>query len=86
VRHLLDGIVDLTANDSSLPRCRGVKGYLHPDLTHIQAMGLKGMATVDGDRPVVAKSHQSAQELSWKPRVVSARGMKTPVLTEGAVG
>jgi hypothetical protein len=38
VRHLLDGVVGLTPDDGSCPRCRGVDGYLHPDLTTVQAM------------------------------------------------
>jgi hypothetical protein len=63
-----------------------VSQYLHLDLTHIHTMGLKGTAAVDGDRPVVAESDESAQVLSWKPRVVSARGMKTSILIEGIMG
>jgi hypothetical protein len=63
VRHLLDGVVHLAPNDSSLPWFHGVKGYLHPDLTHIQAMGLKRTATIDGYRPIVAELGESAQEL-----------------------
>jgi hypothetical protein len=38
VCHLLDGVVDVPAHDGSLPWCSGVEGYLHQDLTHIQAM------------------------------------------------
>jgi hypothetical protein len=44
------------------------------------------MAPVDRNQPVVAKSDESAQELSWKPWAVLAHGTKTFVLTEGAVG
>jgi hypothetical protein len=61
--HLLDGVVHLAPNDSSLPWFRRVQGYLHPDLTHIQAMGLKGTAMIDGYRPTVGESDESAQEL-----------------------
>jgi hypothetical protein len=83
VCHLLDGVIHLAANDGSLPWCRGVEGYLHQDLTHIQAMGLKA---VDGDQPVVAKSDESAHELLWGPRALSARGMQKPILIEGTMG
>jgi hypothetical protein len=34
------------------------------NITHIQAMGIKGMATVGGDRPDIAESDKSTQELS----------------------
>jgi hypothetical protein len=49
-------------------------------------MGLKGTATVDGDRPIRAESNDSDQEFLWKPRVVSARGTEVSILAEGAVG
>jgi hypothetical protein len=86
VRHLLDGVVDLAPNDGSLPQRHGAEGYLHPDLTHIQAMSLKGTTTVEGDRPVFAESDECILELSWEPRAVLAHGLKTPVLVEGIVG
>jgi hypothetical protein len=61
VCHLLDGIVNLTSDDDSGPQCHGVDWYLHPDLTTVQAMGLKGSAAVDGDRFVVAEVNECAQ-------------------------
>jgi hypothetical protein len=33
VRHLLDGVIDLTTNDDSRSGHHAVDGYLHPDLT-----------------------------------------------------
>jgi hypothetical protein len=86
VCHLLDGVIDLAINDGSLPRCRGVEGYPHPDLTHIQTMILKGTSAVVGDWPVVAEADECIPEQSWEPRAVLAHGTKTPILTEGTVG
>jgi hypothetical protein len=74
VCHLLDDIVNLLPDDSSLPRCCGIDDYLHPDLIDVQVVGLKGMAAVDGNQPIVAKLNESAQELLWEPRAMSARG------------
>jgi hypothetical protein len=67
VRHLLNSVINLAPHDGSLPWHRGVNGYLHLDITNVQAVGLKGMAVVDGNQPVVAELDKSAQELSWKP-------------------
>jgi hypothetical protein len=86
VRHLLDGVINLTPNDGSYPQCCGVDGYLHPDPTIVQAMGLKGLAAVDRDRPIVAEANECAQQHSRKSRAVSARGPKASFLAEGAVG
>jgi hypothetical protein len=79
-------VVHLATNNCSLPQCHGVKGYLHRDLTHIQAVGQKGMTMVGGDRPVVAKSNESTQLLSWEPWAVSARGPEETIPTEGTMG
>jgi hypothetical protein len=50
VRHLLDGVVKLTSDDDSCPWHRGVKGYLHPDLAHVQAMDIGESARRSRDR------------------------------------
>jgi hypothetical protein len=86
VRHLLDGIANLAPDDGSYPWRHGVDGYLYPDLTTVQAMGLKRTAMVDGNRSVVAEVNECAQQHSQKARAVSARGTKISILTEGAVG
>jgi hypothetical protein len=39
-----------------------------------------------GDRPIVAESNKSAQELSWEPREVSARGPEEAILAKCTVG
>jgi hypothetical protein len=59
--HLFDDVINLTPDDDSYPQCRGVDGYLHLDLTTVQAMGLEGSAAVDGDRPIVAKANECTQ-------------------------
>jgi hypothetical protein len=59
--HLFDDVINLTTDDDSYPQCRGVDGYLHLDLTTVQAMGLEGSAAVDGDRPIVAKANECTQ-------------------------
>jgi hypothetical protein len=61
MHHLLNGIVKLTSNDGSCPWCHGVDGYLYPDLTTIQATGLKRTTVVDGDRPVEGEVNKGAQ-------------------------
>jgi hypothetical protein len=58
VCHLLDGVVKLTAADGSLPQRRRVQGYLHPDLAHVQTMGLNGMAMGEGNIPIVAEANK----------------------------
>jgi hypothetical protein len=86
VHHLLDNIVNLTSNDGSYPRYCGVDGYLHPDLTTVQAMGLKWLAAVDADRSIVTEENECAQQHSRKAWAVWAFGPKTTVLADGAVG
>jgi hypothetical protein len=86
MRHLLDGVVYLVADDGSPPRCCRVEGYLHPDLTSAQAAGLIQTAAVGGYRPVVAESDKRTQELSWDPRAVSARGLEEAILPECTMG
>jgi hypothetical protein len=49
-------------------------------------MGLKRMAVVDMDRPIIAELDESAQELSWKPHAVSVRGIEATTLTKGTMG
>jgi hypothetical protein len=44
------------------------------------------MAAVARDRPIVAKSDESTQELSWEPQAVSARGLEEAILIECTVG
>jgi hypothetical protein len=51
VHHFHDGVINLLADDGSCPQCRGVEGYLHPDLAHVQAMRLKVTTVVVGIRP-----------------------------------
>jgi hypothetical protein len=86
VRHFLNSVINLALDDGSLPLSHGFDRYLHLDLTDVQAMDLKGMAVVDGNRPVVAELDESAREQSWKTRAVSACATNTSMLAKGAVG
>jgi hypothetical protein len=86
VRHLLNDIINLSPDDGPDPRCRGVKWYLHPDLTNIKAMSLKRAAAVEGNGPIVGEADECISKDSWEPRAVLSHGTKTPVLAEGAVG
>jgi hypothetical protein len=79
MRHLLDGIINIASNDGSCPSFHGVDGYLHLNLTIILAMGLKWMAAVHGDWPIVAKSNECTQQHSWKTQAVLARVPQTTV-------
>jgi hypothetical protein len=49
-------------------------------------VGLKGTAAVGGDQLVVAESNERAQELSWEPQAVSARGPEEAILAECTLG
>jgi hypothetical protein len=86
VCHLVDGIIKLTVDNKSHPQHHGVKGYLHPDLIDVQAMGLKQTAMVQGGRPVIAEADECIPKHSWEPGVVLAHGTKTHVLSKGVVG
>jgi hypothetical protein len=84
--HLLDGVIHVTSNDCSGPRCCGVDGYLHPDLTTSQAVGLEWPAVLDRDRPVVAESHERAQQHPREARAVLAHSQQPTALAKGAMG
>jgi hypothetical protein len=60
--HLFDGIVQVTFDDGSGAWCHRVDGYLYPNLTIVQVVGLKRVATVDGNRPIVAESNECTQQ------------------------
>jgi hypothetical protein len=49
-------------------------------------MRLEWLAAVDGDRPIVAESHERTQEHPGEARAVSAYDPQPTILTEGAVG
>jgi hypothetical protein len=79
VHHLLNGVVYLVADDGSPPRCHGVS----PPGPHTHSgCGPEGTTAVDGDRPSVVEADKSAQELTWEPRALSARGLKQAILAE----
>jgi hypothetical protein len=54
VCHHLDGGVRLAVDDGPRARLRGVKGYRHTDLAHIQAIGHRLAVAVDRSVPIVA--------------------------------
>jgi hypothetical protein len=86
MHHLFDSVIHLIANDGSSPWYCRVDGYLHANLAHIQTIGLKGMAAVAGDQPVVAESDESAQKLSWEPRAVPVHGLVEAILAKCTAG
>jgi hypothetical protein len=86
VRHLLDAIVKVATDDSSLEWCCDVKWNLHLNLVSIQAVSLKWMTTVGRGQPVVAESDESAPKLSWENRAVPAHGLEEVVLAECTMG
>jgi hypothetical protein len=67
VRHLLDAIIEVAADDGSSKWCCGVERDLHPNFARIQAVSLKQTTSVGQGRPVVAESDESTPELSWEP-------------------
>jgi hypothetical protein len=60
-------------------------GYLHPDLTHIQDVGLKGTVEIEGYRSIIAEADECVPKHSLEPRSVLARGTKTLILAEGTM-
>jgi hypothetical protein len=79
VHHILNGVIHVTSNDGSGPRCHEVNGYLHPNLRIVQVVSLKRMTSVDGNGLIVAKSNERIQQHLRESRAVSARGPKTTV-------
>jgi hypothetical protein len=67
VRHLLNRIVNVVADDGSPKWCCRVEGYHHPDLTCTQVVGLKGTAKVSRNRPIVAKSNRAHKSSHGNP-------------------
>jgi hypothetical protein len=49
-------------------------------------MSLKWAIAVDRDWPIVAESNESTQELSWEPRMVSARGPEEAIIARSTLG
>jgi hypothetical protein len=86
VRHLLDAIIDVNAYNGSSLRCCRVEWDLHLNLTRTQAVSVKRVTAVGWDQPILTELDERAQELSWKPRLVSARGLEEAVLAKSAVG
>jgi hypothetical protein len=86
VCHLLDAIIKVAADDGSSERCCGVEWDLQPNLARIQAVSMKQMTTIGRGRPIVAESYESAPELLWEPRVVSACGLEEAIIAECTVG
>jgi hypothetical protein len=86
VCHLFDGVVEVTSDHSSSPRCLRVDEYLHRDLATSQAMGLERSAMVDGNRPVVVESHEHARQHPGEAQAVWACGLQPTILAEDVVG
>jgi hypothetical protein len=58
VCRLLNGAVELAADDGSHPWLHRVEGYHHADLAPIQTMGNKRVTAVDRNVPVVAEMEE----------------------------
>jgi hypothetical protein len=86
VHHLLNAIIKVNAYNGYSVRCCRVEQDLHSNLARTQAVSLKRATAVGQDWPVVAELDESTQELSWKPRAVSACGLEETVLARSAVG
>jgi hypothetical protein len=84
---LLDGVVELAADDDPHPQVHGVEWYHQADLPYVQTMGHRPAAAVERFVvPVVAETMECIVQHSCKLRAVLARGNKPPVLGEGEVG
>jgi hypothetical protein len=82
---LLDGVVELTANDGPHPWAHGVEGYHQVDLPYVQTTGRRQATTVEMVISVVAEVTECVVQHSREPWVVLARGNKPPILGEGEV-
>jgi hypothetical protein len=67
VHHLFDAIIEVNANNGSSVQHYGIKWNLHLNLKCTQGVSLKQVTVVGRDRPVIAESDESTQELSWDP-------------------
>jgi hypothetical protein len=52
---LLDGLIQLNADDGCHPRLHRVEGYHHADLALVLAMGHRHATVVDRSVPIVAE-------------------------------
>jgi hypothetical protein len=83
---LLDGLIQLDADDGCHPRLRRVEGYHHADLTPVLAMGHRHAIAVDMNIPVVAELEECVVKNSREPWAMLTRGAKAPILSDGDVG
>jgi hypothetical protein len=86
VSRLLNGGVELTADDGQCPRILLVEGYHHTGLKYVQATDHRQAAAVDRDFPVIAETEECIVKHSWKPRPMLARGTKSSILGKEEVG
>jgi hypothetical protein len=83
---LLDGLIQLDADDGCHKRLHRVERYHHVDLTLVLAMGHGHVTAVDRSIPIVVELAECVVQHSRKPRAVLARGAKAPILSDGGVG
>jgi hypothetical protein len=55
---LLNGVIELAADDGPYPRLHGVEGYHQTDIIHIRAMGPREAVAVERDVPFVAETYE----------------------------
>jgi hypothetical protein len=82
---LLDGVVELAANDGPHPWACGVEGYYQVDLPYVQTTGRRQATMVEMVVSVVAEVTECVVQHSREPWVVLAHGNKPPILGEGEV-
>jgi hypothetical protein len=83
---LLDGFVQLDADDDCHPWLRLVEGYLHANLAPVLAMGHRHAIAVDKNVSVVAELGECVVQHSQEPRVMLTNGTKSPILSGGDMG
>jgi hypothetical protein len=84
--HLLDGLIQLDADDSCHPCLHWVEGYHHVDLALVLTMGHRHATVVDRRVLVVAELVECVVHHLRKPQAMLARGAKAPIRSDGDVG
>jgi hypothetical protein len=64
---LLDGLIQLDADDGCHPRLHRVEGYHHTDLTLVVAMGHRYATAVNRNVPIVAELEECVVQYSRNP-------------------
>jgi hypothetical protein len=86
VGSLLDGGVELAANDGPHPQILLVEGYHHTSPAYVSAIGHRQATAIGRDFPIIGEVEECIVKHSREPQAVLAHGTKSPILSEEEVG